>query len=57
MVRQKDKEFITIRIRISDHARLTKRVTHDDKIYEWVTAALDALEMVERTSKSGPGSR
>ncbi|MGH9925917.1 MAG: hypothetical protein ACRD5B_11140 [Nitrososphaeraceae archaeon] len=38
------KGFITISIRPEDHARLTKRVTYEKKIYDIVTEALDALE-------------
>jgi hypothetical protein len=45
---KKDEGFITIRIKESDHARMTKRVTHDIKIHDVVTAALDALEKVKK---------
>jgi hypothetical protein len=43
-MRKKDKGFMTIRIKESDHVRMTKRVTHDTKIHDIVTEALDALE-------------
>lgn len=43
-----DKDFVRIRIRKSDHARITKRVTHEIKIYEVITKALDALDKVKK---------
>jgi hypothetical protein len=40
----KDQGFINIRIKDSDHKRLTKLVTYETKIHDVVTMAIDALE-------------
>jgi len=40
--------FKTIRIRESDHERLTKHVTYELKIYDIIGLALDALEAKQK---------
>jgi len=47
-MKKKDKGFKTIRVKESDHDRMTSLVTHDTKIHDIVTQALDALDRASR---------
>jgi hypothetical protein len=39
-----NEDFVRIRIKRSDHGRITRRVTYHKKMHDVITDALDALE-------------
>lgn len=41
-------DFVTVRIKTSDHKRLTPMVTYDTKLHDLITKAIDALEKVSK---------